>query len=530
MVPFGALTGGGGFGPLFRASGGRSKKGNGHGYLGRDRIGGGRMDHLCRLSRVFAGPLRCVVALVALWVALASSAFADATVPIGSSVTGWFAGGGPQSPFTAVFPDQQSACNALAAIGSPTQTGTVNGTECDVYHSDGSFSGEQGLYPSVSAQCPPGSSPNSDGKTCTCASGASNGTSCTGHSCPPFGTTTPDDGSRYTFSGMGSGGGYCSGGCGYWPEAVATSGGVAEYSYGGGISTGQSCGANAAAGAPNPVGGSSGAGGSSGGLPDAAAQSGPSTQCTGATACSGQVNGTTVCVACGTPTTTSGTQSTSTPAPGSSQTASQTTSTTTTQGNPDGSTTTTTTTTTTGGSHPGTVVTTSTAPAGATGGSSGGGGVGTGGGTCTGTSCGSSTDSFGGSCTVAFSCDGDAVQCSIAMEQHQRDCMLFQPETQGGDLGDEAARGAQAKADGDVPSWSPANPANVSSTTMDFDSQIDQTNPFDSSCPADQVLALGAPFGSVTLPFSSWCPSLQLIGQLVLGVCLFAAAFIVLGK
>lgn len=122
------------------------------------------------------------------------------------------------------------------------------------------------------------------------------------------------------------------------------------------------------------------------------------------------------------------------------------------------------------------------------------------------------------------------MQCAIAQDQHQRNCELFEPSTQGGDLADEAARGAQAKADGDNPSWSPANAANVASTAIDFSTQIDQTNPFDSSCPVDQVLALGGQFGSVTLPFSTWCGSLQLIGKLVLGVCLLAAAFITFGK
>jgi len=33
--------------------------------------------------------------------------------------------------------------------------------------------------------------------------------------------------------------------------------------------------------------------------------------------------------------------------------------------------------------------------------------------------------SFGGSCDAGFSCDGDALQCSIAREQHQRNCQMF---------------------------------------------------------------------------------------------------------
>lgn len=35
------------------------------------------------------------------------------------------------------------------------------------------------------------------------------------------------------------------------------------------------------------------------------------------------------------------------------------------------------------------------------------------------------TGSFAGSCSAGFSCDGDALQCSIAREQHTRNCQMF---------------------------------------------------------------------------------------------------------
>lgn len=114
----------------------------------------------------------------------------------------------------------------------------------------------------------------------------------------------------------------------------------------------------------------------------------------------------------------------------------------------------------------------------------------------------------------------------MATEQHQRYCQMMEPLTAGGEIQHQAEVGRQAGTDGDHPDWSPASPGQVANTTMDFASGLDQTNPWGGECPADQALDLG-PAGHVTLPFSTWCSSFQLIGKLVLAVAVLGAAFIV---
>jgi hypothetical protein len=198
--------------------------------------------------------------------------------------------------------------------------------------------------------------------------------------------------------------------------------------------------------------------------------------------------------------------------------------------NGDGTTTTTTTTT----SPSGAVTTkTSTGPTpvgtGGSGSASGSGsGSGTGSGNCTGTNCGDGTDSFGGSCSTSFTCDGDAIQCAIAQEQHQRDCAFYSPDQAGGTLQTESSRYSTAISDGIVPSWSPAASGNVGNVSVDFNSSIDQTKTWGSSCPVDQSFVfLGQ---TMTISFSTLCPSLQILANFILAVTALACAGIVFKK
>lgn len=339
------------------------------------------------------------------------------------------------------------------------------------------------------------------------------------HTCDPAGTFHPDDGNRYTWAGIAAHRpDYCNNGCSETANQIVNGpDGFGSYATGAGTSKGTPCGLNAAAQA-----------GPSGLPPDpnsdtASPQSGAPTQCTGAAACSGTVNGATVCVACGTPTTTSTSVSTTKNADGST---SSSTTTSVYQPNPDGSFTDTKTTTGSGGSS---TTTTSTGfpgtggiPSALSGGSNGGGGVGAGGGQCTGTDCGS--DSFGGSCLVPFTCDGDAVQCAIAMEQHQRDCLFYQPETQTGLWADGAKTLTTAIQDGDVPSWSPSHPSQVSASTVDWGTTIDQSHVIASNCPADQTFAVGST--QVAIPLSALCPYFGTLGNFIVAMTTVACAFI----
>lgn len=127
------------------------------------------------------------------------------------------------------------------------------------------------------------------------------------------------------------------------------------------------------------------------------------------------------------------------------------------------------------------------------------------------------TSNFGGTCGAAFTCDGDAVQCAIAKEQHERDCAFYDPASQQGTIGQHAGKFNQALTDGDVPSWSPVSPTNQASKDIDFQTQIKTDKHWGSSCPADAVIA-GVNGTRYVIPWSSWCDQMAMIGKLVLAV------------
>ncbi|MDP9123067.1 MAG: hypothetical protein M3N82_00430, partial [Pseudomonadota bacterium] len=136
------------------------------------------------------------------------------------------------------------------------------------------------------------------------------------------------------------------------------------------------------------------------------------------------------------------------------------------------------------------------------------------------------SSAFGGSCGASFTCDGDAVQCAIAKEQHIRACQVFEPLTAGGEIQTDAQRGEQARADGLHPPGSPTDPAQASETVMNWQTQIDETNPFASECPGDYPL--GSFAGKVlALPLSSYCSQFQLIGKFVLAITTVACLAII---
>ena len=220
--------------------------------------------------------------------------------------------------------------------------------------------------------------------------------------------------------------------------------------------------------------------------------------------CAGTVNGTTICVPCGDST------------PGK-------TTTTTTATNADGSkSTTTTTTTNTGTGSTTTSTTTTTAPDG----------------TPTGTTTKTETgqpekkneiddfctqnpnlsickeSSFGGGCG-SFSCDGDAVQCAMAKEQHKRNCTMFDTDTAESTLGKQAAAGNDPQA----PNY-PTAPGKVE--TVNLATAIDTTNPFAGGCLQDKSFQIMTT--TLVIPFSNICPFLETMGQIVLAFSLLMAA------
>ncbi len=124
---------------------------------------------------------------------------------------------------------------------------------------------------------------------------------------------------------------------------------------------------------------------------------------------------------------------------------------------------------------------------------------------------------WGGSCLGGFSCDGDAIQCAVAREQHVRNCQLYETHSA------YSQAGAALSDDNPHPTGHPYNDAETK--TVDFAQQIDQSDALGGgSCPGDRTIAIHG--GSFVIPFSSLCGPLAFFGQVAVAFCLLAAAFI----
>ena len=116
----------------------------------------------------------------------------------------------------------------------------------------------------------------------------------------------------------------------------------------------------------------------------------------------------------------------------------------------------------------------------------------------------------------SFSCDGDAVQCAIARQTYKTACDW---ETRGplNDVGDAALNGGTRP---------PGHPGlSPDAVPMDFGSAIDQTEYFAGGGLTDLVVPLGS--SSITVPFSMLNGSLAMLGNIMVGLCMLGAAFIV---
>ncbi|MEK6668179.1 MAG: virulence factor TspB C-terminal domain-related protein [Pseudomonadota bacterium] len=124
---------------------------------------------------------------------------------------------------------------------------------------------------------------------------------------------------------------------------------------------------------------------------------------------------------------------------------------------------------------------------------------------------------WGGSCG-AFSCDGDAVTCAIAQASWRSACALdIEPTDSKVQAGNTALSG------GDRPAGHPGN--NPSSSL--FTANLDQTNPYGSTCPGD--IPLNVMGNVVSIPLSSACDTFRLMGQVAVAFTLLAAAFVIFG-
>lgn len=349
----------------------------------------------------------------------------------------------------------------------------------------------------ITGSCPSNSTPS--GGACTCNSGFNaTGGACVGVLVPELGqVVSMNSSTKYTHSN----GRACFDGV----LAQATMSYGSEYAVGPWYSLGMSCDPNAAANGGDPY------------APPPTAPSCPIGQCPGT------VNGNSICVTCSSVTTSSLTtnQNSSGATTGGTHTS--------TTVNSDGTTQTTTTTYTGGGGGSGTSVTSPTNS----------------GSTTTSGTVNTSTQSFcqqnptasicaaqqslcqsnpnipackyntaSGGCGT-FTCDGDPAICAIARAAHDQRCQLV----------DGTGLDGSAKALYDQAKAAPAGPAASGTVSMSFPSIISQSDLLGGSCPTDTTFSIAG--SSMSIPFSQLCGPLQMLGSLMVGLSMLAAAFIV---
>lgn len=122
---------------------------------------------------------------------------------------------------------------------------------------------------------------------------------------------------------------------------------------------------------------------------------------------------------------------------------------------------------------------------------------------------------FGGNCEAGFACEGDAIFCAIAKEQHVRACRLFDKKSVESELY-EKEKGKQGEQTKDLPGNKEESMANRISTADAFGS---------GQCIQDLSVVVAG--HSLSLPMSKICPSLAIIGNIMVAVSLLLAIRIV---
>ncbi len=113
--------------------------------------------------------------------------------------------------------------------------------------------------------------------------------------------------------------------------------------------------------------------------------------------------------------------------------------------------------------------------------------------------------SFSGSCSSSFSCEGDSVQCAIALEQHKTACKLF----------DESNTYFQAFKDAEA-----SNSNGVESSTVDLASHVSVDSVIGAgACPADIEITVFNQ--AIPVELSKFCQYFDAMGMLImLGACI----------
>jgi hypothetical protein len=133
------------------------------------------------------------------------------------------------------------------------------------------------------------------------------------------------------------------------------------------------------------------------------------------------------------------------------------------------------------------------------------------------------TSSFSGSCAASFTCDGDAIQCAIAQDQHLRHCTMFDSTHADATNGLAMIDRTGSKLGGAL--GTPDNPIEVDVGGM---MAAGPGSTYSTACPADIVYSTS--FGNITIPLAAACPALQLAGQIAVAFTLLSCALMLVSK
>lgn len=125
--------------------------------------------------------------------------------------------------------------------------------------------------------------------------------------------------------------------------------------------------------------------------------------------------------------------------------------------------------------------------------------------------------SWGGSCSAGFQCKGDAIQCAMARDQHQRNCQAFEPQGTAEEGEYAAGKDKTGNQTGDNPNNEDINAATT----------LDTSDALGGGGSGLQDLTVTVVGKSVTLPFSQINPYLAILGNLLVAVSFLLAFRIV---
>lgn len=129
--------------------------------------------------------------------------------------------------------------------------------------------------------------------------------------------------------------------------------------------------------------------------------------------------------------------------------------------------------------------------------------------------------SFSGACNSSFQCEGDAIQCAVARDQHMRNCQFFDNETEESKLYGSEKKTTKGK----ITDLLEGN------RTEDISQRLNAVDTFlggGGSCPADTVVDVAG--HSFSLGWSGVCPYLAMLGNVLVVVASISAAFMVLKR